>query len=414
MHRKHSRAFAAALALCGSAAVHAEGNPWTLAFQETLNHDSNVFRAPRDAADRPTDYISTTSVIGSLNQPIGRETLKVNGEFDINRFRFQHQLDSMAHSLSSELDWSTVGNVSGEAGFSNSRQLYRYNTTQATQVVETLNIETENQGFFRARVGVVTDLTLGAEANLYRRAFSNTAYRFNDQLRRDAAVSATWRSNPDLSFTAKVRRAIGEYPDSGNQVLHRPDDKFDRNDFNLGVQYAPSGESSLSITGGKASESHSLDTFRTNELWTSSANWKWQPTGHLLLQLGYTRDNDTGANDTTVFIFPAVDTDARLRSTWNGSMTFLATGKVRLTAQGSYSNRVLAGTQTVFGNTTEFRGSDRLYTASVSAQWQASRAVSLSCTAARERRATAGDPPPGITYAYGAVVLSCSGQFALN
>lgn len=381
-------------------AAHADSDPWSVSAQETVSHDSNVFRSP--GPDRPSDWISTTSLIGALDQPLGRQRLKLDGELDIDRFKRQHQLDSNAHSLAGELDWETIGHLSGDLGYSDARQLYRYNTDAGGTVLTSRNLQTTDAGFFHARLGVVTDWTLEAGGNTYKRSFSNTAFRYNDQVRRDASLGLVWRDTPDLSINLTGRRTVGKYTYLG--------DNFDRNDLSLGVRYAPTGASTFNASLGTARESHSLAYQRDTHLLTARLAWHWEPTGRTKLDLAFLRDNDTGSSESTFIVFPVVDTDARLRTAWSGGLSYALTSKIDVTATGTYANRQLDGSESLLGQVNTFQGSDRLWAAALNVAWHVNRGVDLSCGAARERRGVAGNPPPGTTYTYGAVVLNCSGR----
>jgi hypothetical protein len=405
-----SAAALAALAL----AAHAATDPYTLAVQETVSHDSNVYRVSNTAAEQPTDWISTTSVIGSLDQPIGRERLKLSGEFDVNRFKSQHQLNSTAHSLSGELDWSTIDRVSGEVGFSNLRQLYRFALDNGDLPTTLANIQTVNQGFARARVGVVTDWTLSASATLYDRTFSASQYQFNDLRHHDASLGIIWRDTPDLALNLTLRRTVGEYPNV-TDANNADGDKYDRNDATLGAVWTPSGASTLRAAFGTARESHSVAVQRDSRHWTANAAWQWQATGRTQLSLSFVRDNDTGSSEESFFGLPLVNTDARIRTAWNGTAAYALTGKINLTASGGYAVRQL-DSALAFGGSSQgsTKVSDRLYSASLGVEWRPTRAIDLSCSGSRERRVLLGAVSSQLSYSYGAVVLSCMGQFAFN
>jgi hypothetical protein len=404
-------AVAAALALACPAG--AATDPYTLAVQETLSHDSNVYRVSNTASNQPTDWISTTSLIGSVDQRIGRERLKLDGEFDVNRFKDQHQLNSTSHTLSGEFDWATIERLSGEVGFSNSKQLYRFALDDGSATFAA-NLQTINQGFAKARVGVVTDWTVNAGVNVYDRSFSAPQYRFNDLRHHDAALGITWRDTPDLSLSFTVRRTVGEYPnvtDSSNVS----GDTYGRNDFTLGTVYTPTGASTLHASFGTARESHSVAFQRDSRRWTANAGWQWQATGHTQLNLSFVRDNDTGSSEESFFGLPVVNTDARNRTAWNGSVAYALSSKVNLTASGGYTVRQLDSALALGGSSQGgSKVSDRLYAASLGVEWRPSRAVDLSCSGSRERRVLLGAATSTLTYSYGAVVMSCTGQFAFN
>jgi hypothetical protein len=408
---------AAACALWASAARAAdEPNPYSLGVLETISHDSNVFRAPSGPAVS-SDWISTTGIVGSLDQPISRERLKASGEFDINRFRNQSQLNSTAHTLSIEGDWATVDRLSGEVGYQDTSQLYRY-SLDSLQTQTAKNTLDTHSGFARFHLGVVTKLTIDAAVEGMEQTYSAPTFRYRDLNRWDASLGVAYQSSPDLRTSLSYRRTRGDYPhyltqlDAQGQAVTTPD-RFTRNDVIFGIVYAASGASRLKLNVSKAVEDHSVIGSRSFDTWAADGQWDWTPTGRTHLTFDFIRDDDTGSHDVSLFGQPLASTDATRRTAITGRLAYQLTGKITLNASGSFAKREL---DTAFAAVqgANSHASDKLYQASLGLTWAAARSVQLGCNAAREHRSVYGSAAGFVTYPYDATVISCTGQFTFN
>jgi len=395
-------------ALCAATpSAHADPNPYTLSAQQTIEHDSNLLRAP-DGNAPGADWVSSTALLLDVNQPLGRERLKANGLVSLDRFRSNTQLNAISHRAAVELDWATVGDLSGEIGGNQAAELYHYATSDG-QVYDQKNIQTTSELFAHARLGVVTRWTLQGELGLYRRAFSAQPFRSRD-LRRDFATLRTiYQSSPDLAFNGAFRHTRGAYP---NFSATLGTDDFSRNDLTLGATFAPSGASRLTASVGAARETHSQATLRDSRYWTASLQWLWQATGRTQLTLGLLRDNDTGATDIPFAFGDLASTDARIRTAFTGKAAYNLTGKIDLTASGGFSRRQLDSAFALVPDAGA-RGGDRLYNAALGLDYRPTRTSDIACNLSRERRTVQGSTP-SITYGYSANVISCSGSIGFN
>ncbi len=408
---------AAACALAGAPARAADDpNPYTLGVLETITHDSNVFRAP-DGTGVAADWLSTTGIVGSIDQPIGRERLKASGEFDLNKFRNQSQLDSTAHTLSIEGDWATIDRLSGALGYSDSSQLYRY-SLNSLQTLTARNTLDTRSAFARFHLGVVTRMTFNATFNAQQQEYSADAFRYRDQNRRDGLLGVSYQTSADLSTSLSYRRTSGDYPhyqtvvDGSGNVVSNPD-HFTRNDIIFGLVYAATGASQFRLNVSKADERHSIITSRSFHTWAADGAWDWTPTGRTQLTLDFVRDDDTGAEDVSFFGVPLAGTDATRRTAVTGKIAYELTAKIKVTASGSFARREL---DTAFADLQQAgtSGSDKLYQASLGFTYLPTRAIQLGCNASKEQRTVQGTSGLIVTYPYKATVLSCTGQFSFN
>jgi len=380
-------------------------DPYTIGVVETVSHDSNVFRAPSGPAVA-ADWISTTGLIGSVDQPIGRERIKAALEFDYDKFKRQTQLDSAAHSVSLEGDWATVGDLYGELGYVNSSQLYRY-SIDSTPITEK-NTQDIQQGFARFHLGGPTRLTLNAVFNAMDRKYSADPYKPRNLRRWDGSIGATYKSSPDLALSLSYRHTHGEYP----LYTSTDADDFSRNDFILGVVYAASGASTFRLNASAAHETHTVITARSSHTWAADGAWIWTPTGKTRLTIDFLRDDDAGTTDTPFFNGVIGSSDARRRTAVRAAVDYELTAKLQAQLTGSFAKRDL---DDAFAEVPALnaRGGDHLTTVGAGLTWLPTRNSRLGCNFSRESRTVQG-APLAVTYPYDANVISCSGQISFN
>ena len=399
-------------------ATQAPANPYTLGVLETYAHDSNVFRAPSGPEALP-DWISTTGVFASVDKAYGRERLIASGELDYNKFRHQTQLDSTAHTLSIEGDWATIDRLSGEVGYSDSSQLYRYSLNNV-QTLTAKNTLGTHSGFARFHLGVVTRLTFDATLESYQQDYSAQVYKYRELKRHDGSLGVTYQTSSELRTSLSYRRTIGDYPnytqgvDATGQPVTVPD-HFHRGDVILGAVYTPSGASQLHVQVSRADEHHSVLTNRSFNSWTLNGGWTWLATGRTTLALNFVRDDDTGTEDIGLLGLPVATNDATKRTAVTGKLTYNATAKIQLVGSGTFARRLL---DTAFsqapGANASVTGSDKLYQASLGFNYVPTRSIQLGCSGAREQRSVQGQSITVVTYPYRDTLWSCTGQFAFN
>lgn len=395
-----------------------DADPYTLSVQETATHDSNVFRAPDGVAvpagASRSDWSSTTSLLGTIDQPFGRERLKANAQVDLDRFGGNSQLDTTTHAFNLEGDWATVGRVSGELGYLNNTQLYRY-SLDSTQVLTARNVLGSEGGFARLHFGTGSRLSIDLAANALNQTYSEDLFASRDLRRHDVSAGLTWRQTPDLSFSLSDRRTIGAYPGftqlqqvNGVSTEVVTPDHFSRNDVVLGVVYAPTGASTFKLDLATAREHHSVITARSSRVWSADGQWIWRPGGRTQVTLDFLRDDDTGSSDSTLY---SANADARRRTAVSAKVDYLLTGKISLHLSGGFTHRDL---DSAFADIPQLdeRGSDRQVDAAFGFDYAVLRHALAGCEVSRERRTTQGALT--ITYPYSANVASCRLQLTFG
>lgn len=389
-------ALAVALTLVTGVPAWAQQSPYTLSVTQGFTRDSNVLRAPADQAE--ADTISSTTLAASLDQPIGRQRVKAEADLQANRFRSHSDLDNNAPTLKAEWDWQAGDHWQGEVGGSHVKSLYRYNLSDTT-VVLGRNIQTENQQFFRARLGVVTAWTVEAGWSGYQRSYTADQYRSQDMSRNAISAGMRYQPQPDLSARFNLRRTDGRYPHYSSTLGA---DDYNRWDVETLLTLRMSAASQLDVRVAHTNEAHSQPTATGGPRWTGSAGWQWQPTGKLNFSTRVLRDSDT--SDQTLGD-GLVNSQNKLTTRLDLSAQWTLTDKVQLGLSYQQSLRRL---EHVVSGVGSLSGRDRARTVGLQLGYQPMQALNLGCTASREVRDVSGETD--LSYPYQANVFACYGQ----
>ncbi|MBQ0929191.1 hypothetical protein [Ideonella alba] len=389
-----------ALPLLSATAALAEGNPWGIAGELDITHDSNVLRAPTGSA--VSDTIFSAGLRGQLDQGIGRERLRVNALLEHNRFQNQRELDNLSHEVTVGLSFEPGNLVFGELNLRNARNLANRTLDNGTVLAQG-NLERQTQANLRLSKGVVTTWTLVGGLDAFQRRESDAAFRSQNLSRNSMDLGVRYQSTPELGLTALLRHTQGEYPNLG------AGDDFSRNDVELRLTWEPSGASQLEARLVRGVESHSLATVSDGSQWSGSVQWAWQLSGKTRLFSRLARDSDTGARDSNSSSTDTITSysDARVRTTLDLGVRWQATGKIAVDAAASRSQRSLSAS--LQGGTSNSAGSDRTQTLQLTATYQALRNLQFSCRAAREQRSTSG-VVAGLSFPYSSTSYGCSVQ----
>lgn len=389
-----------ALPLLASTAALAEGNPWGIAGELDITHDSNVLRAPTGSSVSDTVY--SAGIRGQYEQGIGRERLKVNALLEHNRFQNQRELDNLSHEVSVGLGFEPGNLVFGQLDLRSARSLANRSLDNGSVLAEG-NLERQTQASLRLSKGVVTTWTLLGGLDAYQRRESEPAYSFSDLSYHSVDVGVRYQSTPDLSLTTLLRRTQGEYPNLGSG------DSYSRSDLELRALWEPTGASQLDVRLVRGATAHSLATIRDGSQLSGAVSWAWRASGKTRLFVRAARDSDTGARDISTGSTDATTSysDALVRTTVDMGLGWRATSKIALDATASRSQRSLSASLQSGANSST--GSDRTHTLQLSLTYQALRNLQLACQARRESRSIRGDVA-GQSFSYSSTSYGCSVQ----
>lgn len=404
--------------LVGSAAAGAQTSPWYLGAAQTFAHESNLYRVG-DGQALPaglarSDTVSTTSLLGGIDQPIGRQ--RIHGTASVSTHRYQHNdnLDNDGYALNLGLDWSTIERLSGSVNLGLDRSLARFNTFNGAGRVETRKNLLDNEQFdATVRLGLVTRLS--AEATLGHRAASYSAdeYRYREYRQDSASLGLRYRPGGVIDFGAALRDTEGRYP-RFRQVApgqYQPD-RFTRQDLDLTSNWQPSGASRVAARLSSGRTRYEQDTQRDFSGLTGAATWFWQPGGKLRLRTDLSREIgqnsdfvDAGFFGTGFIDYSRTTNALRVRADHDLS------AKVGLNASLTQARRTLVDTLALSNNAPVVRsGSDDTTTLALGGRWTPTRNTQLGCDLSHERRRT--DSP--LSTNMSASSVSCFGQIVLQ
>jgi len=364
------------LGLAGTV-VHAEANPYYLGGSLGVTRVSNVYRT---STDENSDTVTTASLLAGVDQQIGRQHLTINGTLQQNHYATNSLLNNNGYSLRSNLDWATVGNLSGTLSASATRQLANYNAAGAgVQPVFAKNIENDRQYQALARLGLVTRWSVEASYTHNSQEFSLIEYSALNFSQDAGSLGLVYRPSDLLRLGLAFRHTEGEYPQyplsiDGGFTRFFVDDTFKRNDVDFTGDWKLTGSSHVTTRLSWTNNRHEpAETMNYRGL-TGSLGWDYDPGGRWTLSSKLTRDTGSQVSD----LGPSQN---RVGNTLQLNTSYALTSKIALT--GSASER--RGT---YRNTGAAEGFQNDHSVSVGTQFAYSRSLSLSCQAYRTGRSS--------------------------
>jgi len=385
-----------------AAGAHAELEPFSFKASETIKHESNVNHEPDQF--RNADWISNTEFTAALDQALGRSKLLADAGANYSAYDKESSLDSWGYHAGAELDWETIGDLSGALGADTSRRRYIEGVTSDTlplpgqivpQTVTERNMQDDHHVFGRIRLGGPSRWQLFAGGDASRRSYTASTFRSNDERQWSANAGTRYATSPDLVFGLVGNYMRGEFPHvtvgSFGGVPIEVVSKFRTRSVDGTVQLQATGNSEFDASLGYTTQSSDALT-KDIRFVNGSLNWTWTPPSHFTVKVGLKRSSDV---DTTT---TAVNNGVRYANNLNGpsvnnlallDVTYALTAKVNLDASATYSHRKYADVS-VFDDATQLQeivtGTVNTTTFFLSAHWTPTRTTDLTCGAGREQR----------------------------
>jgi hypothetical protein len=396
----------------------AEPNPYSIGASQTYSHDSNLLRLP-DGQDAPagfsrSDVLSSTALLGGVDQLIGRQRVFGNLNVRANRFRSNPRYDNSSYSAQAGLDWSTVGRVSGSLTVNANRALQAF-TADTFNIVRSTNQETSRSVNAGLTVGLVTlySLELGLGGLQLQNSSPEAVVKARDFNQANASIGLRLRPSVASSFGISWQAVEGRYPKyrTDAQGEYQPD-RFHSTSPVLTASWAPTGASSLDLRLGRSSTRFDLNQQRDFSGTTGSLVAGWRPTGKTQLTLAYSRDTgqDAYARLTLLFNQPTSLDYSRLTSSLRLLAAHELSAKLSLTASLTRTRRDLTQSLNDPLLPINATGHDATQVLAVGARWNPRRFAVLGCDATQEKRRADGV----LTYSYGNRSFSCFGQITLQ
>jgi hypothetical protein len=394
-----------------AAPVCAQQSPWYIGLAQSFSHDSNLYRAGEGVAlpsgVQRSDTVSSTSLVGGLDQPISRQRVYGSAALRHNRYANNSGLSYDGWGLNLGWDWATVERLSGSLNASSNRTLRPFSVRGTGSTVDTQkNVETVNQLDATARVGVVTRIT--AEATLGWRdvGYSNANFADSELQVRSASMGLRYRPAAATTFGVALRRAQGDYANRASD--------YRRNSLDLSVNWVPNAISALNVRVSPTRTRYSESLLSQSAL-TGAASWNWQATGKIGVTTQLTRDigQDAYAQQLNVpgqSLVSTVD-DSRISTRLSLGARYAATAKISLSANLSHTRRELSVVRGLTGfSPVLVEDRDTTNALNIGARWAPVRSLQVGCDLGTERRSAGGV----LSNAYRANTASCFGQFVLQ
>lgn len=406
----------AAVLLVRSATALAENNPWYIAASQAYAYESNLLRlgtnqATPDGYSRNDDVLST-SLLGGLDQQIGRQHLYGNVAVRQNRYRSNAQFNNTGYTGNLVLDWSTIERISGTLSANANRALQSFNS-DGFSAVRLNNQESTEAINGNIAVGLVTQYSLlaGLGRRHVHNSLNDASIRAREYYQDNADLSLRWVPNAIYAFGLGATVTKGRYPKftiggNGDYVA----DRFTRNDIVLTASAKPTGASSIDARIADGRTRYAINNQRDFSGVTGSIAWAWQASGKLRLNTQYSRDTGQESYPQFVFSIPTTADFSRVVEQLRVQAAYDVSAKVALNVSASYIHRDLVRTFRLNTNLLDGAGSDRTTMLSVGSRWSPRRFALLGCDVSMERRKASG----GLTVDMQAKSLSCYGQLSIQ
>jgi hypothetical protein len=401
-------AVAVAAAAFGPQHAQAQESPWYLGIGQAFSRESNLFRAPSGAPET-SDSFATTSLLGGLNLPLGRQRVFADAAVRFNKYQDNEQLDNTAHNLSTGLDWEALDKWSGRLAYVSNRTLNRFGSEEGPALT-TKNLEHGEQASLTAQYGRAGLLAIEGGYTHRRLDYSAPEYAFLEFQQDTVHVGLLYRPSGLLTLGVAYRNTDGRYPFAIQPVtgVFLPDD-FTRNDVDFTAAWVATGQSTVRARISYTKEEHDAIVSRDVSGATGAISWDYKPTG----KLGFLTEliRDTGAqssfNRLALEGTSSVGNNSQKSTTLLGQMTYAATEKIGFELGGRYVQRDLVNTAglTTGAASTE-AGSDKFTRARLAVNYEALRSLTFGCAYEYEKRSSSTT----LTYSYDANVVSCFGQ----
>ena len=375
--------------------------PWTLSATQNLTHESNVLGSVRGSEQ--SDSVSTTTLAGGLDLPLGRQRAFANASFSHQRYRHLDARNNDGYAMVAGFDGSTIERLAGGIKFNANRRQADFNVGGVTPV-SVSNIERSEELAVNLSLGGRGLLGVDVGAGRRQVSFSASEYASQEYAQDSARVGVAVRPSSLLAFSLGLGGDRTRFlaPATGQSAAERSR----RRDVYASAVWVPNGLSTVNLRLASSRVQYERSAASDFDGLTGSLAWTWKPSGKLALTTTLTRDTGqesgflrlSGGNAVSATDFSQLSNSQSLRASYE------------LTAKFSLSVG-LTGTQRNFvDGTSGVSSSDRTESVTLGARWAATRTVALVCSGVNEVRASSSTRLPSYT----SNRFGCSGQISLD
>jgi Putative beta-barrel porin 2 len=375
--------------------------PWNVGLSQDVTRYTNVLNSPSDGVG---DTVWTTTLSGRLNVPFGRQRAYANGALSHTRYSNIDGLNGQGYTLGAGLDWSTIGNLSGNVQANAGRQQADCNTGVSTATLK--NNESYRELRASALLGGVG--LLGIEGTLgYRQVdFSAPEFDSREYEQNSGSLGVIYRPSSALSLGTGLAVQYSDYdvPAFGQS---QPDTSS-RRDLYVTAEWTATGASTVGTRLNFGKTDYKRPNAEDFSGVTGSIYWNWRPSGRTTLTTSLSRDTGQESG------FQSLTNGGRTRLTatdfsrvtnlFTLGANYDLTGKIVLTGGLSYARRSLV--DSISGRA----GNDNTTVTSLGANWLATRIITVGCKIGHESRSASGFG----SFDYSGSSFGCLGSIALN
>ena len=407
---------ALSLMLASAQSAWAEANPYYIGVSQSVTRNSNVFRTPNDQADRG-DTISSTGLNAGIDQPFGRQRLRVNGNLDYNRYSEKSNLNNSSYGLNTTLEWSTVGRLSGAFSYSGNQRLADYGEPN-TPSITSKNIQKTQEFAARALLGGVTILSFTGDYSHRTVAYSNPAFAAREFAQDTGSLGIRYRFSGALDVGGALRMTRGLYPNFRTAPGGGfESDTLKRSDFDLTSNWTPSGLTTVSGRVSMSRVTHSITSGLDFSGLTGSVSVNHIPAGRLKYAAQISHDTGSAISaftftDVNGTVITGINNNNRLTSSVQVSVGYEVTAKIQADASLHYRKESLVDTlsQSNGGAATGATGGATTTGLNFGLSYAPLRNLGLSCRVGYDKRNTAS----ALSSTYDSKSVGCTARYTLQ
>ena len=368
---------------------------------QNITHESNVLGSVRGSEQ--SDTVSTTTLAGGLDLPLGRQRAYANASFNHQRFRQLDARNNDGYALVTGFEGSTVESLAGGFKFTAHRRQADFNVGGVIPV-SVSNIERSEELAVNLSLGGRG--LLGADVGVGQRqvSFSATEYASQEYAQDSARFGLAIRPSALLALRLGVGGDQTRFlaAATGQPAAERSR----RRDVYASAVWVPSGLSTVSLRLASSRVRYERAAASNFDGLTGSLAWTWKPSGKLALTTTITRDTGqesgflrlSGGNAVSATDFSQLSNSQSLRASYE------------LTAKFTLSAGLTGAQRSFVDGTSGVSSSDRTESVTLGARWAATRTVALVCSGVHEVRTSSSTRLPS----YISNRFGCSGQLSLD
>ncbi|MCB2022435.1 MAG: hypothetical protein KDG44_16685, partial [Burkholderiaceae bacterium] len=385
-------------------------SPYYIGVNQSFGYNSNLYSSETDEL---ASGLSTTSIVGGFDQPVGRQRFYGNGNFGYNYFFNEEArgLNSNSYGLNLGWDWQTIERLSGTARLTANQGLVYYNVA-GTPNIRQKNIQNLSQAELTGRYGISPDVGLNL-GYVYRRVnFSAPEYAYEEYNQNGVNIGLSYGSNSIWNFGAGFRFTRTDYPFYPHRFPSRElGDQGDGKNFDLTAKWIPNGLSTVDVRLSYSDIVYEVNTSRDFNGFNGAINWNWRPTGKIQSQLSFVGSPGYASTFYGFEGAPVQVDNSKFARTLRWSGTYLATAKTTFTASIGLTKDFL--TQTILGFTED--GYDLVTVGTIGASYTPTRNSQLSCNFSYSDRSVSDNAERfRMSYPYNVSSVTCSGQIVFQ